>query len=141
MSAIIRFMNYEQLLRERDLKVTPQRLGILTLMHQSGHISIEDLYEKISRQFSSISLATLYKNVHAMIETALVKEVKIPSMKSKYELIKAPHAHLLCTQCGSFEDVSVPMEQIEAMLPHGVHFKTTESSLVFSGICETCQKG
>jgi len=132
-------MNYELLLRERELKVTPQRLGILSLMHEAGHISVEDLYEKIRKQFSSISLATLYKNVNAMMEKALVKEVKVPNMKSKYEIIKEPHAHILCESCGGFEDVAIDMTQIEAMLPRTLDFKMHESSVVYSGVCKKCQ--
>ncbi len=136
----MRFMNYELMLRERDLKVTPQRLGILSLMHEEGHISVEDLYEKIRKQFSSISLATLYKNVNAMMERALVKEVKIPNMKSKYEIIKEPHAHILCESCGSFEDVNIDMNQIVTLLPGALEFKMLETSVVFSGVCHACQR-
>ncbi len=132
-------MNYELLLREHDLKVTPQRLGILSLMYDTGHISIEELYEKIQKQFSSISLATLYKNINAMLEKAILKEVKAPYTKSRYEIAKAPHAHLLCEKCGSFEDVSVDMDGIAKCMDNTSGFKITETSLIYSGICSRCQ--
>jgi Fur family peroxide stress response transcriptional regulator len=132
-------MNYEILLRERNMKVTPQRLGILNLMHDNGHISIEDLYEKIKKQFSSISLATLYKNVNAMIEVSLLKEVKIPSIKSKYEIVKAPHAHLLCESCGSLEDCEMNMNEVSHLLESKSDFKVNETDLIFSGVCHNCQ--
>ncbi|MEA3523103.1 MAG: Fur family transcriptional regulator [Campylobacterota bacterium] len=132
-------MNFELLLREHQMKVTPQRLGILTLMHDYGHISIEDLYEKIQKQFSAISLATLYKNVNAMISVSLLKEVKIPNMKSKYEILKLPHAHLLCESCHALEDVAVDMNAVRLLLTPKSHFKVNETDLVFSGICQKCQ--
>jgi Fur family peroxide stress response transcriptional regulator len=132
-------MNYELLLRERNLKVTPQRLGILTLLNDFGHISVEDLYQKIQKQFTSISLATLYKNINAMIETSLLKEVKIPNMKSKYEIIKQPHAHLLCQSCGSLEDFEMDMNDINTLLSSKSRFKVHDTDLVFSGICQSCQ--
>lgn len=132
-------MNYELLLRERNMKVTPQRLGILTLMHDYGHISIEELYEKIKKQFSSISLATLYKNVNAMIGVSLLKEVKVPNMKSKYEIVKTPHAHLLCQSCGALEDFEMNMEEVSHLLELKSDFKVNETDLVFSGTCHNCQ--
>ena len=132
-------MNYELLLRERNMKVTPQRLGILTLMHDYGHISVEDLYEKIKKQFSSISLATLYKNVNAMISVSLLKEVKIPNMKSKYEIVKTPHAHLLCESCGALEDFQINMDEVSHLLESKSDFKVNQTDLIFSGICHNCQ--
>jgi len=132
-------MNYELLLRERNMKVTPQRLGILTLMHDYGHISVEDLYEKIKKQFSSISLATLYKNVNAMISVSLLKEVKVPNMKSKYEIVKIPHAHLLCESCGTLEDFEMNMNEVSHLLESKSDFKVNETDLIFSGTCHNCQ--
>ncbi len=132
-------MNYELLLRERNMKVTPQRLGILTLMYDYGHISIEDLYEKIRKQFSSISLATLYKNVNAMVSVSLLKEVKVPNMKSKYEIVKTPHAHLLCESCGALEDLQINMDEVSHLLESKSDFKVNETDLIFSGICHNCQ--
>ncbi len=133
-------MNYEQLLRKSDLKVTPQRLGILSLMHDMGHVSIEDLYEKIQKQFSSISLATLYKNVNAMLEKAIVKEVKVPHQKSRYEITKAPHAHIMCEQCGRFEDIAVDMGHVVTCIDGIIDFDVKETNLIFSGICSHCRK-
>ena len=71
-------MNYENLLREHGLKVTPQRLGILSLMQQSGHVSVDDLYAEIKKQFPSVSLATMYKNINTMMNSSIVIEIKIP---------------------------------------------------------------
>jgi len=133
-------MNYELLLRERHLKVTPQRLGILSLLHDHGHISVEDLYEKIQKKFSSISLATLYKNINAMIETSLLKEVKLPHMKSKYEIVKTPHAHLICEKCGALEDLEMNMDTLHSLITPQSHFKVHQTDLIFSGICQNCQK-
>jgi len=133
-------MNYELLLRERYLKVTPQRLGILNLLHAHGHISVEDLYQKIQKQFSSISLATLYKNINAMIETSLLKEVKIPNMKSKYEIVKTPHAHLICDTCGSLEDLEMNMNELHTLITPQSRFEVHQTDLIFSGICQKCQK-
>ena len=132
-------MNYETLLHEHTLKATPQRLGILSLMHKHGHISIDDLYEKIRKQFNSISLATLYKNINAMLESSLITEVKIPNMKPKYEIAKDTHAHLLCDNCAEFKDINLDLDALIGMTEVKSKYKLKDVSLIFSGLCENCK--
>jgi len=132
-------MNYETLLHEHTLKATPQRLGILALMHKHGHLSIDELFEKIKKQFNSISLATLYKNINAMLESSLITEVKIPTMKSKYEIAKETHAHLLCDSCGEFKDIYLDLDALMSITESKSNYRLKETSLVFSGLCEKCK--
>lgn len=131
-------MNYELLLREHTLKVTPQRLGILSLMQQAGHISIDDLYLEIKKQFTTISLATLYKNIHAMMDKALIKEVKIPQMKSRYEIAKEQHGHLLCETCGDFVDIELDLNDLIKNASKKSAYHINESHLVLTGHCPKC---
>ena len=131
-------MDYQLLLENHSLKVTPQRVGILSLMFQAGHISIDDLYEQIKKEFASISLATLYKNVNAMSEKGLIKEVKVPHSKNVYEITKEEHAHLLCNKCHAFVDVDVELKPIIEEAATKSHFQIEESDVVFSGLCPKC---
>lgn len=132
-------MNYEALLRQHHLKATPQRLGILSIMDSHGHINVEELYVQIKKQFSSISLATLYKNINAMLEGKLISEVKMPHMKSKYEITKDEHVHMLCTQCEAVIDLELDMREFLHKASSKSHFTIESSSVVLSGICKACQ--
>ncbi len=133
-------MNYELLLREHTLKATPQRVAILSLMQKSGHLDVEELFTKIKEQFSSISLATLYKNISAMMEKSLITEIKIPNKKSKYEIAKEPHIHLLCQACNEFIDLKLDIGCLVNEAAKESHYSLKESSIVLSGVCEKCQK-
>jgi len=133
-------MNYEKFLREHHLKVTPQRLGILSLMHNAGHISVDDLYVRIKKQFSSISLATLYKNINAMLDSRIITEVKIPNAKQKYEIVKAPHIHLLCQKCKEFLDLELNLEGLINEASQQSHYEIEESNIILSGLCKRCQE-
>ncbi len=132
-------MNYENLLREHGLKVTPQRLGILSLMNQKGHMSVDELYTQIKEQFTSISLATMYKNMNAMMASSVITEVKIPKQKSRFEIAKEAHGHLLCQECGEFIDVELNLKQIAEDVSMKSRYKLVETSLVLSGVCPICQ--
>ena len=133
-------MKHEHLLKSHHLKATPQRIAIIALMHHAGHINIDELYHAIKKKFSSISLATLYKNVNTMLEVALIREVKIPGQKTKYEIEKEAHAHIMCKSCGELKDMEFDSHSILEKSSEMSHYKTEDISIVISGICPECQK-
>lgn len=128
------------LLKEYNLKVTPQRVAIVEELYKHGHMNIDDLYKNLLKKFPSISLATIYKNVNAMVEKIFLNEVKIPEAKSVYELVKEDHSHLVCSSCGKIEDIQISTEVLESSLATVSEFKVENTEVVFSGICKHCQK-
>ena len=131
--------NYTTLLREHNLKATPQRLEITNALYLHGHMSIEKLYEIMLEKFNSISLATIYKNINLMLEAAFIQEVKIPNAKSVYELTKESHSHTICTGCNEIMDISIDLSDVESIASKSSLFKIEHSDLVLSGLCEKCQ--
>jgi Fur family peroxide stress response transcriptional regulator len=131
--------NYTNILRTHNLKATPQRIEILTLIESFGHISIDTLYENIKYKYQSISLATIYKNINAMIKEKLLLEVKLPNQKSVYETIKHNHSHLLCNKCHNIIDIDVDIDDVIDNISNKNQFKINKSDLVLSGICKNCQ--
>ena len=132
--------NYTNLLKEYDLKVTPQRVAIVEELYKNGHMNIDDLYKKLLAKFPSISLATIYKNINAMVEKVFLSEVKIPETKSVYELVKSEHAHLACSCCGYIEDIMLDSSDIAEQVSKISSFKVNSTNIVISGICSKCSK-
>ncbi len=128
------------LLKEHELKATPQRLKIISMLHTHGHISIEDLYNEMRKEFPSVSLATIYKNINQMIQSGLVQEVKLPSQKPVYELVKEPHLHMVCDKCHKIEDIVIGTEKIIEEAEKISGYKILESFITLRGICPDCQK-
>lgn len=134
-------MKHQELLKQYRLKATPQRIAIVELMHNAGHITIEELYQSIVKKFASISLATLYKNIHSMMDVSLIREVKVPGYKTKYEIEKAEHAHVMCKSCGELKDISLnPSSLLENRQFDIAGYKADDVAIVISGICPNCQK-
>ncbi len=131
--------NCEVLLREHSIKVTPQRLSIVEELYGQVHMSVDELYEAIKKKFPSISLATVYKNINAMLEKSFILEVKIPNQKSKYELAKESHSHVMCERCGKVEDITLDLHGIAEIAANLTHYKINDDALVFSGICPSCK--
>ncbi|WP_419769509.1 MAG: Fur family transcriptional regulator [Candidatus Marinarcus sp.] len=133
-------MNYAEELKKYNLKVTPQRVAIVQELYLFGHLNIDQLYTKLLNQFPSISLATIYKNMNAMIERIFIQEVKIPHEKSVYELSKASHAHVVCEKCKKIEDIMISTQGVLEEVKEKSSFSITNSAMVFSGICSECSK-
>ncbi len=127
------------LLKEYDLKVTPQRVAIVEELYKNGHMNIDELYKNLQRKFPSISLATIYKNVNALVEKIFLNEVKLPDTKTVYELVKDSHSHLICSSCGNIEDIHLDTSIIEDSLSTMSKFKVENTEVVFSGTCQKCQ--
>lgn len=132
--------NYTSLLKNYDLKVTPQRVAIVEELYLNGHMNIDDLYHKLLAKFPSISLATIYKNINAMVEKVFLSEVKIPNTKSVFELVKNEHAHLVCSSCGSIEDINLDISSVLNEVTSKSQFKIDSTNLVLSGLCPNCNK-
>lgn len=131
--------NYTTILRAHDLKVTPQRLAISDAIGTYGHINIEELYALMLKEFSSISLATIYKNINIMVQKSFIQEVKIPNAKSVYELTKEAHSHLVCSKCSEVEDITLNVDNIVDIATSKTQFIIKSTDVVFSGICQKCQ--
>lgn len=133
-------MNFEKELKNKRLKVTPQRMAILKEIADIGHITIEGIYDRIRKNYPSTSLATIYKNVTILCESDILSEVKAPGYKQRYELNIRQHAHVLCEKCGKLEDLYIDCSDLENTCVKNSGYKINKISAVFMGICPMCEK-
>ncbi len=129
---------YIERLKEHRIKVTPQRIAIVEVMEHEGHASVREIFEKIRQKFPTLSLATVYKNINAMLESDFIRELKIVGQDAKYELASAPHAHMICTACGKVEDIMIDTETLLKEVGEASHYRIEHEMLQFFGICPTC---
>ncbi len=131
-------MDYTELLKEHDLKATPQRVIFLDELHKAGHLSIEELETRVKRVIPTISTATIYKNINSMVEKGLLNEVKLAGVKTKYEIKKSRHGHLFCESCKEIYDIEIDTECLSVQLDIGNDIRDIEVSV--KGICPSCAK-
>jgi len=130
--------NFPNLLKDYELKVTPQRVAIVEELYKHGHMNIDDLYRKLLERFPSVSLATIYKNINAMVERFFISEVKIPHTKTVYELTKNEHAHMVCSSCKEVVDIELNSKSIQEQAKSISNFKITQVDIVLRGVCKKC---
>jgi Fe2+ or Zn2+ uptake regulation protein len=133
--------DYSMLLKAVGLKATLQRIGMLEVIENAGHISIDDIYSKIHQMWPTLSLATIYKNILIMVDKGVLKEVPIAGAKSQYELAQSDHIHLICQKCGNIEDKIMDdllKERLTAIAQHD-SLILKQSHVDLYGLCKNCQ--
>ena len=129
-------------LRQHHLKVTPQRLAIFhTLENTTAHPSAETIYNSLRDTHPTMSLATVYKTLDALVKASLVQQLNVGEDSYRYDAMTAPHPHIICTCCKKVFDLessALPSnkEQIEEL----TGFNLSHEQVYFYGTCPDCQK-
>ena len=138
-----RFKQLIARLRERDYRLTPQRVELIRLIAASkGHPSASQLYGQIKVQFPTISLATVYKTLDLLKELGEVLEIGLRD-DSHYDGNKPyPHPHLICMKCQKIMDgeLDVAVGNIVQEVEQSFGFRVIKHQLDFYGLCPDCQK-
>ncbi|MCK9372342.1 MAG: transcriptional repressor [Sulfuricurvum sp.] len=129
---------YEQLLRSKGLKSTPQRLMALKAIQEGGHIDIDQLHDSFNRLGMKIPLATLYRILGELSSVGILHTVTLSGQKTRYEIAKGDHPHFLCEQCGQLEDLHVAMDEIATIAQNACVHSTRSVSVMLHGICQNC---
>jgi Fur family peroxide stress response transcriptional regulator len=118
-------------------------MSILKILDRHTHPSIDELYEEIKKDFPSISLATVYKNLNILKDTGMVFEINTHMGKPKLDVYMHPHAHILCKKCGAVFDVDFTdnlyayQKELEKKID-GKIIKFDVSAIV--DFCENCKQ-
>ena len=129
---------YQELLKAHNLKATHQRLAILNSIDAAEHIDIDFLYSKLLENFSSLSKATLYRNINDLLASDIIEEIKLPELKQQYEIKKEPHIHLLCKNCNKVKDLNFNLDSVYNEISSENQFKIEKSFIVIKGLCINC---
>jgi Fur family peroxide stress response transcriptional regulator len=129
-------------LRQKNHKLTPQRLAIVKVLVESRtHPSVEEIYERLQPQFPTMSLATVYRTVMLIKSLNEVLELGFADGSNRYDGNKPyPHPHLVCVNCKRIIDPElVGFEDLTREVASASGFKILTHRLDFFGVCPDCQ--
>ncbi len=127
--------------RAKGFKLTPQRLAILRYLDgNKDHPTAEDIYRDLKKTNPTLSFATVYNTVQALVQRGELVEITIDPRKRHFDPNARPHHHIRCTACGRIEDVMVDYAPY-LDLPEEVEkeFTVTGNHVDFYGICNNCR--
>ncbi len=134
----------DEQLRQLGLKVTNQRLKVLQLLSEPniGHVSAEDIYDRLKRQGDDIGLATVYRVLGQFEQAGLVIRHSFEDDRSVFELDDGEHHdHMVCVRCQSvIEFVDPVIEQRQKEIAARYHYKMEDHDLIIYGVCPACQR-
>ncbi len=131
---------FKEKLRNGGLKATPQRLIILEVIKNYGHIDIEEICSRVQKVLPSISVATIYKNLKTLMEAGIVEEVDLKNFKPLYEIKENEHIHLVCKNCKSIKDIFFSKNELQKTFENIVNKDIDDIDVIIYYNCEKCQK-
>jgi Fur family peroxide stress response transcriptional regulator len=128
--------------REHGLAFTHQRQIIYhAVMSAADHPTPEAVYEKVRRQAPSISLGTVYKNIHTFLDAGMLCEVSLHHGSLRVDARTAPHHHLVCRLCRGIIDLDerdLEPARVRKKLPAG--FRVERQNVEIIGVCQSCSR-
>lgn len=135
---------FREYLANHGLKVTRQRELILEeFLASPSHLSAEELYLRLRRNFPHIGYATVYRTMKLLAESGIACERHFGDRQTRYEPNSSEdhHYHLLCDNCGKiveFEDPQIEKFLLQVAQSH--QFTLSHQRLELYGLCPVCQK-
>lgn len=115
-------------------------LGVF--LRQEGHISADDLVDRVRREAPSIGRATVYRTLQWMVNARIARKVDFGEGRSRFEpTYRHPrHFHLICTTCRqSSEFLSSDVEALIEEISGARGFTISHQVVQVYGTCEVCK--
>src|SRR5436190_10624331 len=113
-------------------------------LRQEGHVSADDLFERVRREAAGIARATVYRTLQWMVEAGIARKVDFGEGRSRFEpAYRHPrHFHLICTTChSSSEFLSSDVESLMEEIAANRNFAAARAVVQIYGTCEACRTG
>ena len=88
--------------------MTQKRAAILSILRESeGHLQPDEIFRRAQERCPGIVLATVYNNLHALVEAGLIRQIHTAEGADFYDKTPEPHEHAVCNGCGKLLDISL----------------------------------
>jgi Fur family ferric uptake transcriptional regulator len=102
-------------------------------------LSPEEALLLAQKQTSGVSMATVYRNIAALLEARWLTAVQIPGASTRYEVAgKAHHHHFQCVGCGATHELDGCAMPARPKLPRGFQYAGHEFFVY--GTCANCAR-
>jgi Fe2+ or Zn2+ uptake regulation protein len=127
-------------LRSRGMRVTPQRVMLHRALRElDRHVTADELLESVADRLPNVSLPTIYATLELLEELGMVRRVQRAGT-TLFDPRVDSHHHLICTVCGSIEDLDSALDTAaleRAAAKHG--FEQERIEAVVHGRCAACR--
>lgn len=136
---------FRDFLADRGLKFTrPRQAILLTFFDCEGHVSAEELFQRVREQHPEIGFATVHRTLKVLVEAGFAEEHTFGGRFRRYErsLRKEHHDHLICSDCGHIIEFEEPrIEALQEEVARRFGFRIEDHRLELFGRCERLARG
>ena len=120
----------------KGLRLTDQRKLIAKVMSESeNHPDVDELYQRVNKLDSKISIATVYRTVKLFEEAGIVAKHDFKGNKARYEQASEEHHdHLIDINTGEItEFVNEDIEKLQKKVAEKLGYKLVDHRLELYG--------
>lgn len=129
-----------EVLRERGLRLTPQRQLILEAVHGLGHATPERVHTAVRERAAGVNITTVYRTLELLEELGLVTHTHLSHGSPTYHAAgEHQHVHLVCRACGSVSEVDpAVLSPVTEQLREQRGFHVDVGHVALFGVCADC---
>src|SRR6202020_3012758 len=138
-----RHRSWDEELRSRGYRVTPQRQLVLEAVSRLNHATPEEIAASVQQTAKGVNISTIYRTLELLDSLGLVAHTHLNHGAPTYHLAtEAGHVHLVCQDCGKIEEASrETIAPLASALDAGDGVETNVSHLTIFGRCRECRGG
>jgi Fur family ferric uptake transcriptional regulator len=129
-------------MKEKGLKLTPQRLLIADILHAAkGHITAGEIIEHVQTKMPGVNKSTIYRTLDILEEAGCVYKSELGNEVIYHHDDEGHHHHLVCRQCGqNIECDESVFSSMQEAIKRKYGFHGDFQHLVIDGLCRECKK-
>ena len=128
------------LLHDRGLRVTAQRLAVLRVVSADPHVTADAVAEGVRAEVGSISLQGVYDALGVLVDAGLVRRIQPAGSPALFEgRVTDNHHHVICRACGQVSDVDCALGSAPCLSTvDDLGFEIDEAEVIYWGRCPAC---
>ena len=129
-----------EMLRDRGLRMTPQRRAIVTeVMRVQGHISPTAIARKVQGEMPGVNASTVYRTLTLLEEIGVLQHSHVETGAEYHRAEEAEHVHLTCGNCGRDDPLSLrEAHALQDLIQRHQGFVADLTHFAITGRCAAC---
>jgi len=128
------------MLREAELRVTRQRLAVLSAVHARPHSDTDSVIRTVRQDLPEVSHQAVYDVLKALTGAGLLRRIEPAGSVARYESRTGDnHHHVVCRSCGAIADVDCAVGHTPCLTASDDRgFAIDEAEVTYWGTCSSC---
>ena len=132
---------WDEQLRARGYRVTPQRQLVLEAVARLDHATPEEIGAQVQQTARGVNISTIYRTLELLEQIGMVTHTHLGHGAPTYHLASdADHVHLVCRDCGRVTEIGPDaIRPLITALEDRHGFETDVGHLTVFGRCADCR--